>query len=171
MTVIFENARSNIQAFLDFSEGTLFGPEDTERIVSTSKLGAIEDMLDESNLQYTEDIEAWLTTQEQFWTIAAYKHDTCSEAYASSWAANLAEGLRENFVDEYGDEEGDDRLSDDDIAELNRRAAELVGWYVSRARVWRCEQLRTFTFDSADVLQMVRELRPGWLKKKSERDV
>lgn len=168
---IFENARPNIQAFLDFNEGTLFGPEDAERIVSTSHLGAIEDMLDESNLQYTEGVEAWLTTQEQFWTIAAYKPDTCSKGEISNWALGMTEGLREQFGEAYGDEEGDDRLSDDDIAELNRRATDLVEWYLSRSKVWRCEQLRTFTFDSADVLQMVRELRPDWLKKKSERDV
>lgn len=171
MTIIFENARPSIQAFFDFSEGTLFGPEDTERIVSTSHLAAIEDMLDESNLQYTEDVEAWLTTQEQFLTIAAYKPETCSKGEASNWALGAAETLRDQFGEEYGNEEGDDRLSDDDIAELNRRATELVEWYVSRCKVWRCEQLRTFTFDSADLLQMVREIRPDWLKKKSERDV
>ena len=171
MTMLFENTRPNIQAFLDFSEGSLFGPECCERIVCTSHLEAIEGMLDESNLQYTEDVEAWLTTQEQFWVIAAYKPDTCTKGQISDWALNATETLREFFGEEYGDEEGDDHLSDDDIAELNRRSQDLVEWYVSRAKVWRCEQLRTFTFDSADVLEMVRQLRPDWLKKKSERDV
>ncbi len=165
MTILFENARPNIQAFLDFSDGTLFGPEDSERIVSTSKLEALEELLDESNLPHTRDVEAWLTTQEQFWTIAAYKPDTVTPTEISSWADLGLENIRERFCEEYGDEDGDDRLSEEDFLEMTDRMRALVGWYVSRCKVWRCEQLRTFTFDSADVLQMVQELRPDWLNK------
>ena len=171
MTTPFHDARPNIQAFLDFTEASLFGPEDTERIVSASHLEAIEEMLNESHLQDTEDVEAWLQTQTWFWTIVAYKPEECGKGDIFNWALTATEQLREQFGEEYGDEEGDDRLSDDDIAELNRRSQDLVEWYVSRCRVWRCEQVRTFTFDSADVLQMVRELRPDWLKKKPERSV
>jgi hypothetical protein len=165
MTTIFENARPNIQAFLDFNEGTLYGPGDSERIVSTSHLGAIEEMLDASGLPETEDVEAWLKTQTWFWTIVAYKPDTVSQGDVAQWADWHAEHLREAFGEDYGDEDGEDRLSDKDIRELGRRTLELAEWYVSRVKVWRCEQLRTFTFDSADVLQMVQELRPDWLNK------
>jgi len=165
MTTIFENPRPNIQAFLNFDEAPLFGPEDTERIVSTTHLSAIEEMLDASGLPETEDVQAWLLTQEEFWTIAAYKPETVSPAEVATWAGYAAENLRECFTEEYGDEDGDDRLSTEDIAELDRRMVELASWYTERCKVWRCEQVRTFTFDSADVLEMIRELRPDWLNK------
>ncbi len=171
MTTLLENARPNIQAFLDFNEGTLFGPEDSERIVSSSHLDAIEEMLDQSGLPETEDVEAWLKTQTWFWTIAAYKPDTVSRGDITQWAEWHAEHLREAFGEDYGDEDGEDRLSDEAIAELNRRTLELAEWYVSKVTVWRCEQLRTFTFDCEDVLQMVKELRPDWLNKGRARDV
>jgi hypothetical protein len=170
-TTIFQNTRPNIQNFLDFNESTIFGPEDSERLVSTSHLGAIEEMLDASHLPETEDVEAWLTTNTEFWTIAAYKPDNVSAGDMEQWAEWHAEHMREAFGEDYGDEDGEDRLSDADAIELKRRTDELVKWYVSRAKVWRCEQVRTFTFDSADVLEMVREIRPEWLKKRSERNV
>lgn len=167
----FQDSRPNIQAFLDFNEATIFGPEDSERLTSTGHLEAIEEMLDASHLQETLDVETWLSTNTEFWTIAAYKPDTVSQGDIDQWSEWHAEHIREAFGEGYGNDDGDDGLSDADIAELNQRTADLVKWYVARAKVWRCEHLRTFTFDNQDVLQMVLELRPDWLKKKSERDV
>ncbi len=162
--ITFHN-RPNIQVFLDFTEAPLFGPEEGERITSTSHLGAIEEMLDASGLPETGDVQTWLLTESQFWTIAAYKPDTVGHAEMGTWAGVATETLRESFGEEYGDEDGDDRLSTEDGAELDRRAVELVNWYVERCKVWRCEHVRTFTFDGEDVLEMIRQLRPEWLNK------
>lgn len=166
-----QTLRPNIQAFLNFDEADLFGPEMTEQISCTSHLDALEQMLDESHLPETADVRAWLTTEQQFWTLAAYKREKISDGDLERWAQWHMEHLRETFGEDYGNDEGDDGLSDEDIKELDRRAEELVKWYASKAKVWRCEQLRTFTFDAGDVLEMVEQLRPDWLNKGAPGDV
>ncbi len=127
----------------------------------------LERMLEESVLRYTKDIPAWLSTTEQFLKVSAVKRETLSPAHASHWSDALVENLREYFGEEHGNEDGDDLLADDDLDTLHTKMREVTSFYLCKVKVYPCEHLRDFTLDSADILELVQQLRPEWLTKEN----
>ena len=156
--------RPNILALLAFEGAEFFGEEDREGSASaTDALGYLKELLEYYPVE--EDAEAWLSSAEAYWAIAAYKRDKVSVGQIQIWAEWHTEMLREAYGEEHGDDEGDDRLSDEDKLELERRLRDVVHWYCTQATCCRLQQLKLFELLSADLRELVEQLHPEWLNK------
>lgn len=160
--------RPKVKALVEFQGADVFG-EDGEESYSCSDATeclaqVLDRMLDPSVTGMS--VQRWFTETEPFITIGAYKRTEVTPKWIDGQAESSAELLRDNFSEEHGDSDGDDRLTDDDGKELVRKMREVVSWYLTRAKVWSCEEIQSFTLDSADILEVVQQLRPEWLKVK-----
>lgn len=160
--------RPTVKALVEFQGADVFG-EDGEESYSCSD--AIECLTQVLDLTFDPEamrmsVEQWLAEAEPFITIGAYKRTEVAPKWIDSQAESSAELLRDNFSEEHGDSDGDDRLTDEDAKELVRKMREVVSWYLTRAKVWSCEEMKSFTLDSEDILEVVQQLRPEWLKVK-----
>ena len=164
-----EFTRPQLLSLLGFEEGDLFTYDQyAEQLSATTALDALEELLDHHEcdtwLKGAGDIRAYLTTNEGWEQIDAYRRDEISDNQKDDWADYIVEHLREMFGEEYGNhDDGDDGLDDVAAAEFKARAAALVEFYVSKAQVFNCTKVRSWKLDSLDLLEVVEQLRPEWL--------
>jgi hypothetical protein len=154
--------RPNVKALMEFEGADLFGQDGDETFSCSDPIEAIEQVL-EGIGQY-EDIRRWLRGPGVYLPIGAYKRGQVSEAWVTRQSEAATEFIRENFCEEHGDLDGEDRLSDADAKELEQRMHAVVSWYITKAKVFSCEQLRLFALDSDDLLELVQQLHPEWLE-------
>jgi hypothetical protein len=156
--------RPQILAMLEFQGADIWGEDGAEEFYDKSPLDCALRLLDESFVPQTGAVVEWLQTNPTFITVVAHKRNQVEVREVEGWGEGTAENLREWFCEEYGDPNmGDDGLPDDDIQELRRRSVELTAWYVSKARVYTCEPLRSFRLDSGDILELVQQCRAHWM--------
>lgn len=165
MSRLMEFARERVLSFLGFEGAKWFDRDGLEHVRFDTQLEALEVALDESILSATKDVCAYLRTETMFITMGAYEPLSISHE-RERWAEGHADWLRDSFIEEYGTEDGEDGLSEEDDAELQRRLLEVVDWYIAKAKVYPCNQLRTWTFDREDIMELVEQLRPEWLVEK-----
>jgi hypothetical protein len=158
--------RPNILSLLEFQGADLFAAEGAEHLSQTDQEQALEEMLENSALNYCGDAKKFLETETLFVGVCAYKRQPVDDYFRKVWPEALVEHLREAFGEEHGDEDGEDRLSDADINELHTRMKDTVEWYLTRVKIFPCDVIRTWRFDNADLLELVEQLRPWWLEKK-----
>lgn len=164
-----EFSRPQVLSLLGFEEGELFTSDHyAEHLQCTTALDALEEMLEHNEhgtwLKGAGDIRAFLRENPTWVDIDAYRRDEISKNQLESWGERLTEVLREWFGEEYGNfDDGDDGLLYDTVREMERKATELATWYVSKARVYNCTKVRSWRLDSADLLEIVEQLRPEWL--------
>jgi hypothetical protein len=159
--------RPNILSLLEFKGADLFAADGAEHLSQTDQEEALGEMLDNSALSFCGDAKKFLETETLFIGVCAYKRQPVDDFYRKAWPEGLVEYLREGFGEEHGGEDGDDHLSDADLNELHTRMKDTVEWYLSRVRVYPCEVIRKWTFDNADLLELVEQLRPEWIKEES----
>lgn len=153
-------------AMIQFKGADVWGPDGYERFHWDHPLKLLEDYMEhDSLLKHSRDPVGFLRENPTWWTFTAYRRQgPIGESERASWAETMAEKLRENFAEEYGDyDDGDDGLTDTHVAELKSKTRAIVDWYLARAKVFPCEQLRSFRLDSDDILELVEQLRPEWL--------
>lgn len=149
----------------DPAEEFMFDEPNSENVRFTTPLEALEEILAEHTLAVTGDVEAWLESQVEFVHITAYQRESVTEGTVEEEADWHLETLRERFGDEYGDEDGDDRIADEHLAEVKKRFTDAIAFYYSKAFVYRCKSLRSWTLDNNDILELIRQIFPAWLKK------
>jgi hypothetical protein len=155
--------RPNVLSLLSFEGADCFDSGDSESIRFSTALEALEGMLDDCDLSWCGDATKYLETETLFCSLTAYKRMPVDAPERGRWSENLVEQLREWFGEGYGNEDGEDRLSDDDTKGLQARMRDITDWYLARVKVYSCEKLRTWTLDNADLLELVKQLRPDWL--------
>ena len=159
--------RPNIVSFMEFEGADFFALEGSEEVSDTDREAALGNMLDQSELALCGDAEKYLETMTLFMSVTAYRRMPVDDFYRKGWPEGLADYLREGFSEEHADESGDDRLSDADAAELLTRMQDTVNWYLGRVKVFQCESARIWRFDNDDLLELVQQLRPEWLERKT----
>lgn len=162
--------RPTVKALVEFKGADVFGEEGAESFTCSEAIECLEQALD---ITFDPDgmrmnVQDWLEDAAPFMTIGAYKRMQLTPAWIKNQAKSLTENLRENFSEEHGDEDGDDRLTDEHAKELMHKMHEVVTWYAVHARVWNCEELKKFRLDKDDILEVVQQLRPEWLKEPKE---
>ncbi len=157
--------RPQLIAMSEFEGADIWGQDgDEEFSDQTGVECALRVLEQETFVPQTGAVAEWLKGNPTFITVKAHRRDQISPSQTERWAEWITEGLREHFSEEHGNpNDGDDGLSDDEIKELGARSLELATWYVSKATVFTCETLRSFTLDSEDILELVQECRPHWL--------
>lgn len=160
--------RAPVRSLLEFAtKEHCFDSLPSERVRFSNIEDALCAMLDESVLAFCGDVRAYLATEQVFLSVTVFQRMTVSDSQRDCWTDGQIEWLRDGFQEEYADEEGDDRLSDEHAAELKVRMRSVIDWYIDHATVYCCDELRTWTFDSDDLLELVTALRPDWLTRRA----
>ena len=157
--------RPRLMELLRFEGADLFDSPSETIAPHADPVTALGSALDH-NLGHCSDVSSYLDTDLALVIeIGAYRRMPIDSHDREAWSENLANKLREDFSEEHGDEEGDDRLSDADSRELVTKMRETVEWYLSRVKVYPCEVIQTWSFDTDDIRELVQQLRPEWLQR------
>lgn len=156
--------RPEVKRLLAFEGADVFGELDDETFSCTTAIECLSQVIE---TLFGDEDKPLGPMDDYAVSIGAYKRNELSASWIQSQAEHSAEALRDNFCDEHGDLDGDDRLSDDNIKELERRMHEVVTWYSTQVKVFSCEHLKSFVLNSTDLLEVVQQLRPEWLTEQS----
>jgi len=161
--VVRTYTRPNIISLIEFQGADIFGTDDAEHLAHDNPEEALEQMLEDCGLAWCGDVKKYLDTMTLFTSVAAYKRVTVDDFHRKAWPEGLVESLRESYGEEHGAQDGDDRLSDEDLNQLHARMKDITEWYISRTTVYPCEKIRSWSFDNADLRELVAQLKPEWL--------
>lgn len=139
---------AQLRSLAEFQEADLFSEDGASEFSSTMAMECLDDILSahehDSWLRGAGDVRMYLTTNQVFIDVVAWKRAVVPDNVRARWAENIAGFLREMFEEEYTHPEyGDDRLRDADRYLVLKHSRGLVDTYLSIAKVWQCEPLRS----------------------------